>query len=350
MKNKYPIFIPTKGRYKPFGGTITMFQKHNVDFKIVIEPQEIEEYSKIVDQSKIIVTPHRDQGLTVTRNWIWDYAEEQGYEKFWTFDDNIGRVYRWNKNSRYQCKDGMYIRIVEDFSDRYKNLPIIGMNYMGFCKSTDPIPPYYPNTRVYSNMLLDTNARLSNGEKLRNKLFYNDDTDLCLRVLKDNQCTIQINAFLIDKAATMTVQGGMTDYYESEACKGRLVFAEELRDAHPDVTKVTQKFNRWHHHVNYKPFRENKLIKKEDVVIEDKVNEYGMSLIVQNTRGNELEKVEQSLPKQDTRAIALDWWGKLPTFKKIIYASQYSIKTNISKSYNSLSDADIEKIYTLIVK
>ena len=187
MKNKYPVFIPTKGRYKT-PQTINMFKKHNVDFKIVIEKQEFNEYLKIVDKSQILVVPHQNKGLTVTRNWIWDYAEDMGYEKFWTFDDNIGRVYRWNRNTRFQCKDGMYLKVIEDFADRYKNLPIIGMNYMGFCKSSDPIPVYYPNTRVYSNMLLTTKARLSNGEKLRNKLFYNDDTDLCLRVMNTNKC------------------------------------------------------------------------------------------------------------------------------------------------------------------
>jgi hypothetical protein len=278
MKNKYPIFIPTKGRDKtPI--TIKMFQQHNVDFKIVVEKQEYEQYCKVVDKSKILVVPHQNKGLTVTRNWIWDYAENEGHEKFWTFDDNIGRVYRWNNNTRYQCKDGTYLKVIEDFADRYNNLHIIGMNYMCFCKSGDNIPPYYPNTRIYSNMLLPTNVKLSNGEKLRNKLFYNDDTDLCLRVLKDGLPTIQINAFLIDKSQTMTVKGGMTDYYLSDECKGRLTFAEELQKAHPDVTTITQKFGRWHHHVNYKPFKKNKLIKKDGLIIENKINEYGMNLI-----------------------------------------------------------------------
>jgi len=278
MRNKYPIFIPTKGRYNtPM--TIKMFQSHNVDFRIVIEKQEYEQYSKIIDKSKIIVVPHQNEGLTVTRNWIWDFAENEGHEKFWTFDDNIGRVYRWNRNRRLQMKDGTYIKVIEDFADRYDNLYIIGMNYTGFCKSSDLIPPYYPNTRVYSNMLLTTKAKLSNGEKLRNKLFYNDDTDLCLRVLKDGLPTIHSNAFLIDKATTMTVKGGMTDYYLSDECKGRLTFAEELQQAHSDVTKITQKFGRWHHQVNYKPFKKNKLIKKDGLIIENKVNNYNMVLI-----------------------------------------------------------------------
>jgi hypothetical protein len=277
MKNKYPIFIPTKGRYNT-PQTINMFKSHNVEFKIVIEKQDYNEYSKIVNKSDIIVVPHQNQGLTVTRNWIWDFAEKEGYEKFWTFDDNIGRVYRWNNNRRYQCKDGTYLRVIEDFSDRYENLYIIGMNYMCFCKSNDNIPPYYPNTRVYSNMLLTTKAKLNNEEKLRNKLFYNDDTDLCLRVLKDGLPTIQINAFLIDKSQTMTTKGGMTDYYLSEECNGRLSFVQELYNAHPDVTTVTKKFNRWHHHVNYKPYKNNKLIKKQGLVLNNIVNNYGMKL------------------------------------------------------------------------
>ena len=127
-------------------------------------------------------------------------------------------------------------------------------------------------------MLLTTNAVLSNGRKLRNELFYNDDTDLCLRILKDGLPTVQINAFLIDKGTTMQLKGGMTDYYLSDECKGRLAFAEELQKAHPDVATITQKFGRWHHQVNYKPFKKNKLIRKEGIIIENKVNEYGMVL------------------------------------------------------------------------
>lgn len=278
MKNKYPVFIPSKGRFLN-NQTAKMFESHQVDYKIVIEKQEYEQYSKIIDKSKILVVPHQNEGVTKTRNWIWDYAESEGYEKYWTFDDNIGRVYRWNNNTRYQCKDGTYLKVIEDFADRYSNLHMIGMNYMCFCKSSDNIPPYYPNTRVYSNMLITTNSKYSNGEKLRFKLFYNEDTDLCLRILKDNLPTIQINAFLIDKSATMTNKGGNTDYYLSEECNGRLTFVEELKNAHPDVTTITKKFNRWHHHVNYKPFRQNKLIKKENIIIENKVNNYGMELI-----------------------------------------------------------------------
>ena len=79
--------------------------------------------------------------------------------------------------------------------------------------------------------------------------------------MKDGNCTILFVAFLADKIATMTVKGGMTDYYEKT--NKRRQFAEELVKAHPDVVKVVWKFNRWHHQVDYRRFRGNKLIKKK---------------------------------------------------------------------------------------
>ena len=146
------------------------------------------------------------------------------------------------------------------------------MNYFMFAsRKTGNQPPFYPNTRIYSNMLIQTNI------PYRNETFYNDDTDLCIRILKDGFCTILFNAFLIGKEQTMTTKGGMTDYYNKT--DKRMEFAQELQRAHPDIVKITTKWGRNHHHVDYRPFKKNKLIKKEGLVIPNKVNNYGMKLI-----------------------------------------------------------------------
>ena len=82
--------------------------------------------------------------------------------------------------------------------------------------------------------------------------------DGTLRVLKAGYCTILFNAFLIEKITTMKVKGGNTDsIYNNNS--NRLDFAESLKEQHPDVVDVTWKFNRWHHHVNYRPFKKNML-------------------------------------------------------------------------------------------
>lgn len=112
-------------------------------------------------------------------------------------------------------------------------------------------PPYRLNTRVYSCILI------LNSLVHRWRGRYNEDTDLSIRVLKDGWCTILLNAFSCNKAPTMTMGGGNTD--ELYADDGRLRMAESLREQHPDVVKVTQKWGRPQHHVDYSQFRFNQL-------------------------------------------------------------------------------------------
>lgn len=280
-RNKYPIFIPTKGRHESLL-TVKLFDRLGIDYTIVVEPQQLDDYLKVCKPGiKYLVTPHRDKGLTVTRNFIWDHAESLGVKRFWTFDDNIQGLFRLNRNMNIPVADGTILRCIEDFADRYTNLDLTGMNYFMFSSRKSRLPAFTMNTRVYSNMLLRTDAKDRFGNKVRNNLFYNDDTDLCLRMLKDGKPLVQFNAFLIDKAQTMTVKGGMTDYYQSDECEGRKKFVEELMEAHPDCVELTWKFNRWHHEVNYGPWRKNKLIRvpEYDQLVKKGIDNYGMELI-----------------------------------------------------------------------
>lgn len=269
MNPKYPIFIPTKGRYEtPL--TIKAFEAIGVPFHPVVQPQEYDKYAAVIrDVSSIIVLPPEIDGLVPTRNWIWDYAQSLSTPYFWTFDDNIRVFYRLHKNAKIRLSSGTFLCAIEDFAERYENLAITGMQYQWFAKQKQKIPPLIVNTRVYSNMLIKTDI------PYRNRGIYNDDTDLCLQVLKDGWCTVEFNAFLADKMTTMLVKGGNTPIYQGD---GRLKMAQELRMRHPDVVKVIRRFGRWQHYVDYRPFRNNKFILKEGVVIPDEPNNYGMVL------------------------------------------------------------------------
>jgi len=72
------------------------------------------------------------------------------------------------------------------------------------------------------------------------------------------------------------MSGGNTDDFY--AVEGTLAKSKMLEDLHPDVASVVWKFNRWHHKVDYKKFKSNKLKKKPNLVIPDQVNNYGMIL------------------------------------------------------------------------
>ena len=155
-----------------------------------------------------------------------------------------------------------------------------------FAKRKDKLPPFYINRRIYSCILI--NNKMPHRWRGR----YNEDTDLSLRVLKDGWCTILFLAFLAFKETTMTIAGGNTeDLYRED---GRLKMAQSLVDQHPDIVKVSWKFNRYQHHVDYSPFKNNKLIKKEDLVIPKGINNYGMKLI-------ELDNLNKLIKREEIR-------------------------------------------------
>jgi hypothetical protein len=270
-KPSFPVYVPTKERYDSLL-TIKALEEIHVPYKAVVEAQEFEKYCEQgVKPENILVLPHRDKGLVVTRNWIWDHAQQSGARRFWTFDDNIRGFYRLNRNMKIRVADGTILRVIEDFVDRFENIPIAGMHYDFFAKRRDELPPFLLNRRVYSNMLIQTDI------PYRNEGFYNDDTDLCLRVLKDGLCTMLFYSFLIGKAQTMTVKGGMTPNYQGD---GRLKMAQELAAKHSDVTTIYKNFKRSQHLVDYSPFKKNRLKLKQEFMDSPPkgINNYSMVL------------------------------------------------------------------------
>ena len=110
--------------------------------------------------------------------------------------------------------------------------------------------PYFTNTRIYSCLLIRNSIPFAWRGK------YNEDTDLCLRVLKAGYATVLFNAFLMQKADTMKMKGGNTDDLYAN---GRLEFAQSLQRQHPDVVRVGIRFQRDHHYVDYSTFKNNSL-------------------------------------------------------------------------------------------
>ena len=272
---RYPIYIPSKGRWET-RLTSRALEAMSVPYHIVIEPQELEQYAAVIDESKILVLPFSNlgKGSIPARNWIWEHSIEQGFERHWIIDDNIRRFRRWLHNKRIQVSDGVCFVAMEDFIDRYENIALAGPRYSLFATTTVTNSVYKPmllNTRIYSCILI------KNDIPYRWRGRYNEDTDLSIRVLKDGWCTVQFYAFLADKQATMTMKGGNTDeLYQGD---GRLKMAQSLVRQHPEVVKITCKWGRWQHQVDYRPFKGNQLILKPGIEIPKGINNYGMVLV-----------------------------------------------------------------------
>ena len=277
MKPRYPVYVISKGRWDS-RLTSKAFERMGLLYRIVVEPQEFDRYASVIDRRKILVLPFSNLGLggIPARNWVWEHSITEGHARHWIVDDNISHFDRLHQNRKTRAVGGAVFCAMEDFVDRYQNAPMAGPNYRGLVKQNQKnIPPFYLNHRVYSCILL------SNSVPHRWRGRYNEDTDLSLRFLKDGYCTVLFNAFLAQKVPTMTMKGGNTDelYKQDAGFDGRLEMARSLQRQHPDVVKITRKWGRWQHHVDYRPFKGNKLIRKPGVVIPEGVNDYGMRLV-----------------------------------------------------------------------
>jgi hypothetical protein len=271
MNPNYPVYIVSKGRWES-RLTSKALEEMKMPYSIVIEPQEYENYASVIDPSKILILPFSNlgQGSIPARNWIWEHSISIGAKSHWILDDNIRCFNRLNRNFQVKVTSGTIFKCAEDFVDRYENIAIAGFNYDFFVQSKVQHPPYIMNTRIYSCTLI------RNDIPYRWRGKYNEDTDLSLRALKDGYCTVQFNTFLQEKAQTLTMKGGNTDVLYAN---GTLEKSQALVDFHPDVAKVVWKFNRWHHYVDYRAFKKNRLLKKEGLVIPNVINDYGMKLI-----------------------------------------------------------------------
>ena len=269
-KPRFPIYIVSKGRYLK-NPTSKTLDKMSVDYFVIVEENEYDDYKKIIDKEKLLILPQKFKdeydtfwddddprtGAGAARNFAWEHSIQQGFEYHWVLDDNIESFERFNNNKKIKCFCGDPFYILEDFVLRYQNIVISGFAYANFLHWYEYRPPIKFNTRIYSCLLIQ------NKIPLRWRGRYNEDTDICIRALKMGFCTVQTNIFLQGKMSTQKIKGGNTaEFYESEGTKNK---SKMLEDMHPDICRMTWRFNRWHHHCNYKIFNNNKpILKSED--------------------------------------------------------------------------------------
>ena len=270
MKPKYPIYIISKGRADT-RLTSKALEKMNVAYRIVIEPQEYNDYAAVIDPNKILVLPFSNLGLggIPARNWCWEHAISEGHAFHWIMDDNIDGFARLNHNYRTPCRSGAIFRAAEDFCDRYENIGQAGLQYRFFAPDREEMPPFRLNTRIFSCILI------RNDLNIRWELRYNEDVDLSIRILQAGWCTVLFNAFLQNKTGTQKMKGGNTEDYQKDGTK---VKSQMLVDRHPDLASLVFRYGRWHHRVDFDVFQKNMLVKKKNIVVPEGINNYGMVL------------------------------------------------------------------------
>jgi TET-associated glycosyltransferase-like protein len=237
---RYPLYVISKGRSQRCL-TARFLLRDAVPFKLVIEPQERELYAEEFGEERLITLPFSNlgKGSIPARNFVWEHAKASGVERHWILDDNIAGIWRRYNAKKYRCESSVAFHALEEFTDRYENVAIAGMNYYMFSINGQPAPPFWLNVHVYSCLLIRNNLPF----RWRGK--YNEDTDLCLQVLSAGWCTVLFNAFLIWKITSMQMKGGNTDQlYQGD---GRLKMARALQRKWPHVVETKRRFRRPQH-------------------------------------------------------------------------------------------------------
>ena len=276
VKPQYPIYIISKNRGDS-RLTSKCLERLTIPYYIVIEPQNYDEYSCMIDKEKILVLPYSNSGDGPgrSRNWCWDHSKQMGYKRHWVMDDNITDFYRLYGNRILPIGDGGMFRVCEEFVDRFENVPLSGLQYDFFVVDKKPHPPFVLNTRIYSVQLIENNS------PFRWRGRYNEDTIMSLDILKSKKsdphhlkpsfdiktykqtnwvgdfCTIHFNCLLQHKSPTQNLGGGNSDeFYFKEGTYNK---SKMLEVVHSDVSELDWRFSRYHHTVNYNPFKKNKL-------------------------------------------------------------------------------------------
>jgi hypothetical protein len=300
---RYPIYILSKGRAQYGPHTAKTLTNMGVDFYILIEPQEKEEYSKspFIKQNQIVVLPFSNHGMGSgpARNYAIEHSKSNGFARHWLLDDNLQDMWRFHNNKRYRIEKGSGIfRAAEDFVDRFENVALSGFQYKFFCPDTMAYPPYVLNTRIMSCFLIDNSCPV----QWRGK--YNEDVDLSIRVLKEGLCTLLFHSFLCGKLRTGTVKGGNTsEIYNNYEEDASLKKSQMLKEMHPECIDLMERYGRTHHFVNLDAIinkqtgqsaRQNALILKKDVSINNCTNNYGMKLMRNYGEPDVFEDIEFS--------------------------------------------------------
>lgn len=90
MNPRYPVYVISKGRWES-RLTVKALAARDIPHRVVIEPQEREQYAAVMPPENLLILPFSNlgQGSIPARNWVWEHAIGEGHERHWILDDNI---------------------------------------------------------------------------------------------------------------------------------------------------------------------------------------------------------------------------------------------------------------------
>lgn len=224
-----PIYIPSKGRPNQCL-TAQLLDKESIGFKIVVEPQEVDEYAAVWGQERLISTQEDNCGLGQSRNICKEYSRLRGEAWHWQIDDNCQSL-RERIGKKNVVKPARYVlERAEDYVSKFENIGIAGLTHIVFAFARKKAIGI--NTQCSSVVLINNSLDVWWRRNIV------EDTDYSMQVLTFGDrdwCTLNFHRLLFQKPAQNTMKGGMTD---KRVAGFRQIQSEALAKAWPGCFRV----------------------------------------------------------------------------------------------------------------
>ena len=220
--------IPTKNR--PSTKTHLLFQGSGIPVLHFLEPQDFDKYTAV---EKINILKN-NQGIAYVRNFILNWARENGYDWIIMCDDDISGFGLYDNGNLK--RDGS---IWNEIFEKASKLPfeVIGINYAHLAWCSDKI--YSINSALVEVCVL-INLKKVNWS-YRNEFCLKEDRDFTLQTVKNGNGVLKFNRYYFQCPTIGSNKGGLFDEYKSKKDEGSAVSL--AKEWHPFV-QVVKKSNR----------------------------------------------------------------------------------------------------------
>lgn len=199
------IAIPSKGR----PGRVKS-QAIITSAKVFVPETEAEAYEKL-GTANVVPVPAEVRGITATRNWILDHAEDR---RVVMIDDDVkeqgwGQAYAHNWR-KHKLNEAQWLREWEKLFDVAADMRfrIWGVATTGECRAIYPYRPFLWHTYVTASCMgifADAGLRFDESFKVK------EDYEICLRCLKEDGGIVGAR-YLFWQNDHWTADGGCKDY------------------------------------------------------------------------------------------------------------------------------------------
>ena len=221
MNTKYFIYIPSKGRSSNCLTAKNLITDNVTNFKIVIEPQDLDNYSQHFSNKQLLSLNQNNKGIGYSRQFIKEYAKEKKQTFHWQLDDDLNFKKRINnKNVKFNSHE--LLNEVEDYIDNYTNIMLAGLRNSVFAwTQTKPISL---NKQIASCVLLNSFIE----SRYRSNTV--EDIDFSMQVLTEGYCSIIFNELLYDNPPPARQKGGNSTVHYKNITSYQQNFIKEWGD------------------------------------------------------------------------------------------------------------------------